>query len=230
MSRPFCCPNQTVRQSTLLPIFAHQGPELDSAVLSAPAYTKETNPTTGDHHAEQNTRRRTVHRRKHRGRTESNPSGNPGCPASGTSKPFGVRRPESALLPPYGRHLPGARVKRLQDTDSSSTLSLSTQIATSTGRKSNNPPKRPGSRLSRAQLNTLKPHPVIPIVTGSLTRPTTPIHCGRQHDERPAKPNVPRPPTATTSVQPDHALPIAHPPSDAGEHPENTSMRGAPGP
>ena len=64
---PFCCPNRTARQSTLLASFAHQGPEGDSAALSAPAYTQETNTTTGDHHAEHNTRRRTVHRRKHRG-------------------------------------------------------------------------------------------------------------------------------------------------------------------
>ena len=76
MSRPFCCPNRTARQSTLLASFAHQGPELDSAALSTPDNTKETNPTTtGDHHAEQNTRRRTVHRRKHRGRTENNSYG-----------------------------------------------------------------------------------------------------------------------------------------------------------
>ena len=59
---------QTARQSTLLTSFAHQGPDLNSAALSTPANTKETNPTTtGDHHVEHNSRRRTVHRRKHRG-------------------------------------------------------------------------------------------------------------------------------------------------------------------
>ena len=60
MSRPFCCPNRTARQSKL----HTKGPELYSAALSTPANTKETNPTTtGDHHAEHNSRRRTVHRR-----------------------------------------------------------------------------------------------------------------------------------------------------------------------
>ena len=62
---------QTARHSTLMASFAHQGPigrdKLNRAALSVPANTKETNPTTGDHHAEQDTRRRTVHRRKHRG-------------------------------------------------------------------------------------------------------------------------------------------------------------------
>ena len=58
---------RTDRQSTLLTSLHTKGPDLNSAALSAPDNTKETNTTTGDHHAEQNTRRRTVHRRKHRG-------------------------------------------------------------------------------------------------------------------------------------------------------------------
>ena len=62
---------RTARHSTLLASFAHQGPigrdKLNRVALSVPAHTQETNPTTGDHHAEQNKRRRTVHHRKHRG-------------------------------------------------------------------------------------------------------------------------------------------------------------------
>ena len=57
-------------QSTLLTNLHTKGPDLNSAALSTPANTKETNTTTGDHHVEHNSRRRTVHRRKHRGRTE----------------------------------------------------------------------------------------------------------------------------------------------------------------
>ena len=70
---PFLLPYQDSSPEHVADQLAHPGPEGDSAALSAPAYTQETNPTTtGDHHAKHNTRRRTVHRRKRRGRTESN--------------------------------------------------------------------------------------------------------------------------------------------------------------
>ena len=50
MSRPFCCPNRTSHQAKqpararCWPALHIKGPELDSAALSAPANTKETNP------------------------------------------------------------------------------------------------------------------------------------------------------------------------------------------
>ena len=54
---------QTARQSTLQTPRAQRQRQLDSTV-----YTKKTNTiSTGDHHVEHDTRRRTVHRRKYRG-------------------------------------------------------------------------------------------------------------------------------------------------------------------
>ena len=67
MEPPFLLPQedrtagQTALHSTLLTSLHTKGPERHSAALSAPANTKEENPTsTGDHHAEHNTRRRAV--------------------------------------------------------------------------------------------------------------------------------------------------------------------------
>ena len=72
-SRPFCCPTRPEQQAKqpararCWPALHTKGPEYDSAALSTPANTQETNTTNRNHHAAPNTRLRTVHRRKHRG-------------------------------------------------------------------------------------------------------------------------------------------------------------------
>ena len=78
MEPPFLLPQEDGKQTKqpararcwpALHTKAQRARKLDGTALNTPANTKKMNSssTTGDHHAEHDTRRRTVHRRKHRG-------------------------------------------------------------------------------------------------------------------------------------------------------------------